>query len=50
MLKPVHLDPMFHNKRSHHNKKPAHRNEDPMQPKINLKINLKKYIYIYIKS
>ena len=28
LLKPVHLQPVLHNKRSHHNEKPAHRNEE----------------------
>ena len=28
LLKPVCLEPVLHNKRSHHNKKPAHRNEE----------------------
>ena len=28
LLKPVHLEPMLCNKRSHHNEKPAHRNEE----------------------
>ena len=35
LLKPVPLEPVLRNKRSHCNEKPAHRNEDPMQPKIN---------------
>ena len=35
LLKPTHLQPVLRNKRSHHNEKPTHRNEDPMQPKIN---------------
>ena len=39
LLKPVHLEPMLCNKRSHCNKKPTCSNEDPTQPKIN-KINL----------
>ena len=28
LLKPVCLEPMFHNKRSHHNEKPIHHNEE----------------------
>ena len=28
LLKPAHLEPMLHNKRSHRNEKPAHRNEE----------------------
>ena len=28
LLKPTHLEPMIRNKRSHHNEKPAHRNEE----------------------
>ena len=28
LLKPVHLEPMYRNKRSHRNEKPAHRNEE----------------------
>ena len=28
LLKPVHLEPMLHNKRSHHNEKPAHHNKE----------------------
>ena len=28
LLKPVRLEPVLHNKRSHHNEKPAHRNEE----------------------
>ena len=28
LLKPAHLEPMLHNKRSHHNEKPVHRNEE----------------------
>ena len=35
LLKPVCLEPVLCNKRSHHNEKPAHSNEDPTQPKIN---------------
>ena len=35
LLKPVRLEPMLRNKRRHSNEKPVHRNEDPMQPKIN---------------
>ena len=35
LLKPTRLEPMLCNKRSHHNEKPVHRNEDPTQPKIN---------------
>ena len=27
LLKPSHLEPVLHNKRSHHNEKPAHHNE-----------------------
>ena len=37
LLKPELLEPMLCNKRSHHNEKPVHSNEDPTQPKINLK-------------
>ena len=54
LLEPACLEPVLHNKRSYHNEKPAHRNEewppltatrekparsneDPTQPKINLK-------------
>ena len=61
LLKPMYLEPVLHNKRSHHNEKPAHRNketysskrkpphsnEDPVQPKRNK--SLKKYI-IYMDS
>ena len=28
LLKPVRLEPMLHNKRSHRNEKPVHRNEE----------------------
>ena len=28
LLKPAHLEPMLHNKRSHHNEKPTHRNKE----------------------
>ena len=43
LLKPVGLEPVLRNKRSHRNEKPVHRNErkpvrsneDPAQPKIN---------------
>ena len=28
LLKPTHLEPVLRNKRSHHNEKPAHCNED----------------------
>ena len=28
LLKPVRLEPVLHNKRNHHNEKPAHRNEE----------------------
>ena len=28
LLKPVRLEPVLRNKRSHHNEKPAHRNEE----------------------
>ena len=28
LLKPTHLEPVLHNKRSHHNEKPMHRNEE----------------------
>ena len=28
LLKPAHLEPMLRNKRSHHNEKPTHRNEE----------------------
>ena len=28
LLKPGHLEPVLHNKRSHHNEKPVHRNEE----------------------
>ena len=28
LLKPVHLEPVLHNKRSHHNEKPTHHNEE----------------------
>ena len=35
LLKPVCLEPMLCNKRSHCNEKPTHCNEDPTQPKIN---------------
>ena len=46
LLKPVHLEPVLHNERSHYSKKPVHRNQrkptgsnnDPEQPKINKKI------------
>ena len=33
LLKPMRLEPLLHNKRSLRNEKPAHHNEDPMQPK-----------------
>ena len=42
LLKPAHLEPVLHNKRSHRNEKPAYRNEDPTQPKINKLIKKKK--------
>ena len=50
LLRPACLDPMLHNKRSHCNEKPVHRNqgkpvrssEDTKQPKINKLINFKK--------
>ena len=44
LLKPACLEPVLHNKRSHHNEKSVHRservalarsNKDPAQPKIN---------------
>ena len=35
LLKPTRLESGLHNKRSHVNEKPAHRKEDPTQPKIN---------------
>ena len=35
LLKPARLEPVLHNKRSHHNEKAVRSNEDPMQPKIN---------------
>ena len=38
-LNPARLETVFRNKRSHCNEKPAHHNEDPMQPKINKLIN-----------
>ena len=28
LLKPMHLEPVLHNKRSHHNEKPVHRSEE----------------------
>ncbi|KAJ8779787.1 hypothetical protein J1605_012274 [Eschrichtius robustus] len=28
LLKPAHLEPMLHNKRSHHNEKPVHCNKE----------------------
>ena len=28
LLKPVHLEPVLHNKRSHRNEKPTHRNKE----------------------
>ena len=34
LLKPTRLEPVLHNKRSHHSEKPVHRNKDPMQLKI----------------
>ena len=37
LLNPAHLEPVLRNKRSHHNEKPAHRNEDATQPKTNTK-------------
>ena len=43
LLKPARLEPVLHNMRSHDNEKPAHRNEDPTQPKIN-----KQIIYLFI--
>ena len=42
LLKPARLEPVLRNKRRHRNEKPAHRNEDPMQPKINKINKLKK--------
>ena len=42
LLKPVRLEPVLRNKRSHRNEKPAHRNKDPTQPKINKIKSLKK--------
>ena len=48
LLKPARLEPVLHNKRSHHNKKPAHCNEDPTQPnKINKFIKKKKTFLVY---
>ena len=38
LLKPVHLEPTCRNKRRHHSEKPVHRNEDPVQPKINKEV------------
>ena len=32
LLKPVCLEPVLRNKRSHRNEKPAHSNKDPTQP------------------
>ena len=32
---PACLEPVLRGKRGHLNEKPAHRNEDPMQPKVN---------------
>ena len=35
LLKPAHLEPVFHNKRSHCNEKPTHRNEEqPCSPQL----------------
>ena len=43
LLKPLRLEPVLRNKRGHCSEKPAHCNEDPMQPKIkNKKIYKKK--------
>ena len=39
LLKPVCLEPVLRNKRSHHNEKPALSNKDPTQPKLNTWIN-----------
>ena len=36
-LKPTHLEPTIHNKKSHHNEKPMHHNKDLVQPKRKLK-------------
>ena len=47
LLKPVHLEPVLRNKRSHHNEKPECSNGDPTQPKIN---KLKKYIKLPFKK
>ena len=54
----THLEPMLRNKRSHHNKKPAHRNEEKpplaattesphaaMKTQCSQKINKNKYIF-----
>ena len=35
LLKSARLEPVLCNKRSHRSEKPAHRNEDTTQPKIN---------------
>ena len=35
LLKPTRLQPVLRSRRSHRNETPAHRNEDPTQPKIN---------------
>ena len=34
LLKPVRLEPVLRNKRSHSNEKPAHHNEDPRSPQL----------------
>ena len=47
LWKPTHLEPVLRNKRSHRNKKPAHHNEDPTQPKINTLFLKIQKIYIF---
>ena len=48
LLKPMRLEPVLRNKKSHHSEKPAHRNEDQMQPKTNKWIN--KQVFTKLKK
>ena len=51
LVKPTHLEPVPRNERSHCNEKPAHHNQrkpthsnaDPVQPKLNKQVKMKKY-------
>ena len=44
LLKPACLEPVLHNKRSHRDEKPVHRDEDPTQPKKINKNKINKFI------